>query len=187
MEPGVFRQEFDHFECEAFRLETLDHYVAENEREPLERFRSGLPQDPVWREPWMTKVAQIRGRGAAIGRVHVVSEPLSEYVVFELTCAYPANVAAGEDIRILPRSVATRLCVPNEDFWLFDERRSGLMAYDDVGRWLHVEMTEDVETIRRHARLRDVARAEAVPLLDFLKAAGLEPAIKYPVLSEEGQ
>ena len=35
-------------------------------------------------------------------RVHVVSEPLTDYLRFEIT-GYRLNVEAGEDVRILPR------------------------------------------------------------------------------------
>ncbi|WP_241483192.1 DUF6879 family protein [Nocardiopsis halophila] len=176
MSPSEFRDVFDDFEQQMFRLESLDFYVAENEREPLERFRAGLPQDPAWRRPWAGTIAAINARGASIGRVHVVTEPLTEYVIFEMTCAYPASVRAGEDVRILPRAIAERMGVPCEDFWLLDDVRTARMAYDEEGNWLHVDLTDDPEIVRGHVRLRELVRAEATPLLDYLSSAGLKPA-----------
>ena len=44
-------QEFDGlFRRRAFRLETLDYYDAENEREPFAHFLAGQPVDPAWRD-----------------------------------------------------------------------------------------------------------------------------------------
>ncbi|MEU3020906.1 DUF6879 family protein [Nocardiopsis sp. NPDC007018] len=185
MNPEEFREIFDDFQHRVFRLETLDFYDAENERAPLERFRAGLPQDLAWRERWRGKVEAIKIRGASISRVHIVSEPLSTYAKFEMTCAYPANVGAGEDVRVLPRAIADELGVPNEDYWLFDDDRSAAMAYDDEGRWRHVEMTDDPTTVRRHVRWRDITSAESVPLFDYLKSVGLEPDSAYDVSTKE--
>ncbi|MDA2809545.1 hypothetical protein O4J56_02735 [Nocardiopsis sp. RSe5-2] len=176
MSVSEFREVFDSFEHQMFRLESLDHYIAENEREPLERFRAGLAQDPAWRRPWAGTIAAINARGASIGRVHVVTEPLTEYVTFEMTCAYPASVQAGEDVRILPRSTAERLGVPCEDFWLLDDTRTASMAYDEDGHWLHVDLTDDPQVVQEHVRLRELVRAEATPLFDYLSGAGMEPA-----------
>ncbi|MGH3937593.1 MAG: DUF6879 family protein [Pseudonocardiaceae bacterium] len=40
--------------------------------------------------------------GKAVQRVQVVLEPLTDYLRFELTWGYEPNVAAGEDVRIIP-------------------------------------------------------------------------------------
>src|SRR5207245_5369176 len=45
--------------------------------------------------------------GRHVGRVHVVDQPLSPYVRYELA-VYAENVSAGEDVRI-----ADSLCTPN--------------------------------------------------------------------------
>ncbi|WP_394326749.1 DUF6879 family protein, partial [Thermobifida halotolerans] len=44
--PSEFAARFlSWFHTSVFRLETLDAYVADNEREPYRRFLAGLPQD----------------------------------------------------------------------------------------------------------------------------------------------
>jgi hypothetical protein len=37
-------------------------------------------------------------------RVHAVSEPVTDYIRFSLLHGYPANLEAGEDVRVKPRS-----------------------------------------------------------------------------------
>jgi hypothetical protein len=129
--PEEFGAAFDSkFWRSAFRLELLDRYVAANEAEPLRRFRSGEPQDPSWREPWAQYVRTALRAGKQMARVHVVDEPLSEYLEFELTCGYPSSVAAGEDVRILPRPTwSSHLWLPERDFWLFDDGEAVVMIY----------------------------------------------------------
>lgn len=172
-----FLHTFDDFRHQVFRLESLDFYDSKSERAPLERFRSGLPQDPTWLEPWAQRVRSINRRSASIGRVHVVTEPLSEYVIFEMTCAYPANIDAGEEIGILPRSTAQRLGVPKMDYWLFDDERTGVMVYDDAGALSHVEATRDPVVVREHVYWRQICQDHALPLHKYLAEAGLRPQI----------
>ena len=120
-------QDFDGlFRHRVFRLETLDWYDAPNEREPYRRFLAGEPVDPAWREPWKRLVRDVRASGRIMQRVHVVSEPVSDYIRFELLDVYPANVEAGEDVRILGRQNAATL--PARDFWLFDNARAATMT-----------------------------------------------------------
>jgi len=49
-----------------------------------------------------------------------VSEPLSDYIRREPYIIDESNVAAGEEIRWLPRSRAGGLLVPANDFWVLD-------------------------------------------------------------------
>ena len=104
-------QDFDSlFRQRVFRLETLDWYDAPNEHEPYARFLAGQPADLAWREPWKRLVRDIRASGRTMQRVHVVSEPVSDYIRFELLHVYPANVEAGEDVGILGRQNACAAC-----------------------------------------------------------------------------
>ncbi len=164
------------FRTSAFRLETLDFYLADNEREPYRRFLAGRPQDLGWRRPWQQTIHGIRDSGRGIGRVHIVSDELTDYLKFELTCAYPASVDAGEDVRILPRSAADELGLPNgEDYWLFDDERSALLHYGQGGEFIGVEFVEPSH-VERHVVWRRAAQAAAIPLYDYLGSTGLSPA-----------
>ncbi len=181
-----FFRTFDDFRHQVFRLETLDFYDSKSERVPLERFRAGLPQDPSWLGPWADRVRAINRRGASIGRVHVVSEPLTEYVIFEMTCAYPSNIDAGEEIAILPRPTAEKLGVPDGDYWLFDDERVGRMVYDDDGALTHVDVTSDPVVVDEYVHWRQVCRANAVPLRQYLPRAGLRSQIGFEHHFQEG-
>jgi len=168
--PEEFGATFDSkFGRSAFRLELLDRYAATNEVEPLRRFRSGEPQDPSWREPWAQYVRTALREGKHMARVHVVDEPLSEYLEFELTCGYPASVAAGEDVRILPRHAwPAGLWLPNCDYWLFDNREAVIMIYDQAGIFLGAETTADPAEVERYRQARDHLIQHSMLLADYL-------------------
>jgi hypothetical protein len=176
--PAEFGAAFDSlFRRLAFRLELLDRYVAANEAEPFRRFLAGEPQDPLWREPWKEFVRTALRDGKRMARVHVVDEPLSEYLEFQLTCAYPANVAAGEDVRILRRQAWPHLRLPDHDYWLFDDHEAAVMIYDEDGSFLGADTTSDPETIARYRQERDRLMQHSVPLTDYLTSLGMKEAV----------
>ena len=155
------------FRRRVFRLETLDFYDAPNEREPLARFRAGEPVDSAWREPWKKLVRDVRASGRIMERVHVVSEPVSEYIRFSLLHGYPANVEAGEDVRIADRA-GTAGELPTADYWLFDDDLCARLVYEEDGRIRIVRLYRDEEHLEVARRGRDKAMRLAVPLAQYV-------------------
>jgi hypothetical protein len=163
----VFAGLFDWFTTRAFRLETLDQYAVGYEEEAMRRFLAGEPIDPDIIAPWLDRVAAVTAAGRRMERVHVVTEPLSDYLRFEMD-GYRFTVAAGEDVRILPRSVARELELPGEDFWLFDDGPVARMHYDRHGNFLGAELVEEPEVVARYCRWRDVALEAATPYARYV-------------------
>ena len=162
-------QDFDGlFRHRVFRLETLDYYHAENEQQPYQRFLAGQPADMAWREPWKRLVRDVRASGRTMERVHVVSEPVRDYIRFELLDVYPANVEAGEDVRILDRATAIARGLDWDDFWLFDDDRAAVLVYDGEGCIRRVEMYDEPGLMRGLGDLRDWALRFATPLTQYV-------------------
>jgi hypothetical protein len=111
--------------CErsAVHLEMRDGYMRSAPM--FTAWLAGHRDDPAdaasWWRPWHSVVAGARARGVTIRRARIVSEPVSEYIRFEYDITF-RNVAAGEEIRWLPRRRASDLALPGNDFWVFDER-----------------------------------------------------------------
>jgi hypothetical protein len=176
--PAEFGAVFDSlFRRSAFRLEVLDRYAVPDEAEPFRRFLAREPQDPAWREPYKEFVREALRDGKQMARVHAVREPLSDYLEFELTCGYPANVAAGEDVRVLRRASWPHLRLPDHDYWLFDDRVAAVMIYGDAGDFQGADVISDPAMVARYRRARDLAMQHSVPLGTYLTSLGMKEAV----------
>jgi hypothetical protein len=115
------------------------------------RFRAWLagmtPAEPANPE-WYELVRQHTARGVQFRRARIVSEPVTDYIRFEHAITSALNVAAGEEVRWLPRRHASALCLPGNDFWVFDDRlvRFGHFAGD--GEFIDHELSADPAVVR---------------------------------------
>ncbi|MFC9087376.1 DUF6879 family protein [Nocardiopsis dassonvillei] len=167
----VSEEEFDRFfeECRytAFRLETLQVYDVGYEEEALRRFlANGEVITTGSHDDW----ARIVGSGRRFRRVHVVVEPLTDYLRFESVWAYRSNVKAGEDVNILPvREDSWPEGVPRSDYWLFDSEQLVKMNYAPDGTMLAPELVTDPEQIVRANAVRDLALHLSIPFSEYEK------------------
>jgi uncharacterized protein DUF6879 len=160
---GLFRT----FQYSVFRLETLQSYAASGEDEQIEAFLTGRPEPASQeKQSWVELIRAGVAAGKTIQRVHVVCEPLSPYLAFELTWAYAPNVAAGEDIRIIPVRGSWPADVPRYgyDFWLFDSSRLYQNHYTEDGTWLGAELLANPSAVVDACYARDAALHSGVPL-----------------------
>jgi uncharacterized protein DUF6879 len=95
-------------------------------------------------DPWLTRVRRFRQTGRWIGRVHVVSGPLTDYLRYEFA-VYRHTVEAGEDVRILDVTGQANPGLPTQDFWLFDDTTVVRMDYAPDGTQLGRELLEGVD------------------------------------------
>ena len=149
------------FERSAYRLELLDWYTSPATERRLARFLAGEQVTTAERASWLATVRNARTAGATMSRVHVVAEPLSDYLRYELNC-YESSVAAGEDIRILPAGLAAGL--PSFDYWLFDDDRVAVQHYGERGVWLGASLVTDQGFAESCRHWRDTALSRATSL-----------------------
>lgn len=160
---------FDNFRHSAFRLETLQHYAIPDEDEGLRAFREGLPRPErsVRTSDWLRRVALSTAAGKSWSRVHLIQEPLSEYLRYELV-SYVESAAAGEEIRLA--WWAADLAVG--DFWLFDAETSDefavLMHYGEDGEVLGFERVDDAAAVATLRGVRDAAWSRSWSLAEHL-------------------
>ena len=156
-----FQAAFESAQHSIFRLETLQHYAGDPN---FDRFvAGGTWEDTDSKRHWLDLLRRRRRDGVLMQRVHVVTEPWSDYVRFEVSWSYPPNVAAGEDVRIITGPTPW----PEPDFWMFDDRSVWLMHYAAEGALERVEDASDSDAIvaaclaRKKLALRV---AEALPV-----------------------
>ncbi|MGA5703685.1 DUF6879 family protein [Peterkaempfera bronchialis] len=164
-----FLRHFTEFRETAYRLETLQAYDVSYERAEFDRFLSGEPRGrfPGIAE-WADMVKQGVQEGKRFQRVHVVIEPLSDYVRFECAWAYRHNVAAGEDVRIIPVEKGEWPDgLPRRDYWLFDSRVLVAMHYDPDGSFRSAESVDNESEIAHARAWRDLAVASSLAFPDY--------------------
>lgn len=158
---------FTAFEQEAFRLETLDDYSQSGGVDAYHAFLSGKEQPESYRAAtWLTTVGNATKVGKRVYRVHILSRPLTDYLRFELSWGYHRNMTAGEEFFILDVTERENPLPDAPDFWLFDHRVTGAMAYDDAGKYLGSEFYGEERSAEFRA-YRDTALAHAEPFTDW--------------------
>jgi hypothetical protein len=161
----AWRHFFDSYTSEAFRLETLPSYGVADEDGELRAFLTTgqlvIPDD----DPWLMRVRHFRSTGRWIGRVHVVRQPLTDYLRYEFA-VYAHTVRAGEDVRILDLTGREDPDLPAQDFWLFDDSRVVRMDYDADGHQMGRELLEEIDPAEYVAWKRRALEL-AVPFLNY--------------------
>jgi len=154
------------FSREAVHLETRDVYGTEIENEPLRKYLAGEPDDLAWFQPWLAEVRQNVQAGKSYRRVRLISEPVTDYISFEHSHAHHA-VAAGEDIRWLPRGQASGLVFPGNDFWMFDNAIVAFTLFSGAGQPVDRRVARSVEIIEQCTAAFEAAWKAAIPHHDY--------------------
>jgi hypothetical protein len=167
---------FENFTDSAFRLETLPVYagVADDPRFAAYVAGEPLPDRSVRTSPWLRNLAVTTAAGKSWSRVHVVDQPLSPYLRYEVLVAYVESAAAGEEIRIADRAANMALAALRRDFWLFDagtdHATAALMDYAPDGQYIGVEVTTNPSVISSCEAERDLALRHSRELNAYLAA-----------------
>jgi hypothetical protein len=151
------------FEYTAFRLELQRSYAEPEEDELFAAFLRGNPPDaravPELRE-WYAEVTRHVAAGKTVQRVRVQDDPLTDYQRFERWLDR-WNLAAGEVLGYLTRRQAYDIgllpAAGSSDWWLLDSSRLLVMHFDDAGRRMANELTDDPSIVVRACRWRDMA------------------------------
>ncbi|TDC69276.1 DUF6879 family protein [Streptomyces hainanensis] len=153
----------------ALHLEMRDTYAVAEEREDVARWEAGRWTHEHARgvlAEWFDLVSRTVGRGVAVRRVRIVSEPVSDYVKFEHFTT-PLNIEAGEEVRWLPRRQALGIPLPSADFWLIDGRLTRFNLFSGDGDAVEPEMSDDPAIASLCARAFEAAWQRAIVHEDY--------------------
>ncbi|MGW5645086.1 DUF6879 family protein [Saccharopolyspora sp. NPDC003752] len=156
-----FGRLFEIFTRSAWRWECQPEYREPHEAEAFRQFLAGETPDMSFTADWLANVRQATAAGRRFERVRVLTEPLTDYLRFEMFAA-PGNATAGEDIRVMSTTAAVEHNLPDHDFWLFDDELVAIMHFDDHGM-IAAELVDDAGTVAKHRRWREIAWSHAAP------------------------
>jgi len=149
------------FQREAVHLETHDVY-ATAVRLPHRATWSGDTNDLEWLRRWCDTVGAAVRAGKSMRRARVVSEPLSDYQRLSFSIARPM-VAAGEEIRWVPRRLVSSIAFPGNDFYLFDGRLIVFLIYAGNGVAMERLVSSDPADIELCRSAFEAAWSYAIP------------------------
>jgi hypothetical protein len=135
--------------------------------EQFAAWKVGTPRPVPAYPAWYDLVREHAARGVRFRRARIVSEPVSDYIRFEHEATSGLNVAAGEEVRWLPRRRASDLCLPGNDFWLFDDKLIRFHHFDGDGRVVEDELCEVPAVIRTCSAAFEAVWGRAVPHADY--------------------
>jgi hypothetical protein len=154
------------FRHEAVHLEMRDIYATNIEKDRFATWLRGEPLDPdaeaQWWRPWFELMKRNSDAGKTLRRLRIVSEPVTDYIRFEWLDAAQL-VAAGEDVRWLPRRKASTLLLPGNDFWMFDRETVAFTHFSGDGHVLGHEVTTDPAIVSACASAFEQAWKLAIP------------------------
>ncbi|WP_406114539.1 DUF6879 family protein [Streptomyces sp. NBC_01014] len=167
MKPNVpsFDVLLDSAQHSAVHLEMRDTYAVAEEQAHLALWDTGkwsLDKGREALEGWLALVSRTVGRGVAMRRARIVSEPASAYVAFEHFTT-PLNLEAGEQVRWLPRRQALDIPLPAADFWLIDEQLVRFNLFSGEGAAVEPEVSKDPIVAALCATAFEVVWDRAVP------------------------
>ncbi len=154
------------FKQEAWRLETLPVYRVPSEDGEIRDFLAGERLDPEsYSSAYTDGLLKLTAEGKTKGRVHVVTQPLTDYLRFEFMY-YDVHSRAGDDIRILDVTDRPNPLEGAPDFWMFDRAEVVLMRYAEDGTQTSRELYEgDPGPFVEYQR---IALAESVPFREYV-------------------
>jgi len=157
---------FSSFQRSAWHLEMRDCYGVDDERQRLARFmatgRRDHEAEAAERRHWLDLMRSVTGAGRQVRRARIVCEPVSDYIRFS-HAGTGQNIEAGEDVRWLPRRLASSIALPGNDFWLFDRERVVFNHFTGDGRSAGHELVTDPGTVRLCESAFEAVWAVAIP------------------------
>lgn len=164
------REVFATFKHEALHLEMRDVYAVKDETQRLARFLEKGYRDheaeAEERRPWMTQIRDLTAAGKSCKRARIISEPVTDYIRYEWA-GTRSNVDAGEQVKWLPRRLASAIALPGNDFWLFDGTTVVFTVFTGEGDVLEHQLVTDTSVIQLCRSAFETVWSLAIPHSEY--------------------
>lgn len=169
---------FEDYKYTARRLEPRDTYNTDPDDELRRRqYLAGELTDFSYMDDWVERLTRWRSQGKRMQRVRVVTEPLSDDAKYLLGLA-KVNLAAGDEIRYLPRhrAVELGLGLPDEDYWILDATTALIIHFGEDDWLTEWELVDDPAEIVTRLQHFDAAWSFSVSREEFAAKHGIVDA-----------
>ena len=145
----------------AVHLEMRDAYTPDDPR--FRDWQDGKLLPEHANPEWSAIVRSHTARGVHFRRTRVVSEPLAPFIRYEYEVTAAVSITAGEQVRWLPRRRGTDLCLPRNDYWVFDGRLVRFHYFSGTGEIVEDELADDPSIVKLCAQAFEAAWERAIP------------------------
>lgn len=161
-----------HHRTDLLRVQTLDFYGVVSDDEDFHRYLDGAPEpDASGKSAWLQQLRDDTANGRIWRNVHVVSEPLGDYLRYQFEWCYVPNMAAGQQIRVLSTETtpAADAVLELGDFYVIEGIRAARMRYGDDGSFDGVAAVGD-DAARSYRAIAEMAWNMATPFTEWWAA-----------------
>ena len=152
----------------AVHLEMHDQHMTSDPAFQAWLAGRSAPQEPaVQYRAYTEAVLSAVRRGVTVRRARIISEPASDYVRWEHFLTSPVNIAAGEQVRWLPRRLASTLALPGNPYWVFDDRLVRFTLFGGDGEVLGHQYSGDPAVIAACGSAFEAVWGHAIPHEDY--------------------
>lgn len=139
----LFDQWWDELRSEWFKIEVLQDYSGEDDGESLQAWLSGNREKSVelmkenYNREWVKSCQEKINNGIKLIRVHIVNEPLSPYLEWEIEHYKNVNIPlCGEEVLVCKSEKLKDIQLPRGDVMIFDTQRVVKNIYTETGRMI---------------------------------------------------
>lgn len=162
----------EHHRTDLVRVQTLDFYNVSSDADDFRRYIDGYPApDAADKAVWLQRLRADTAARKIRRNVHVVREPLSDYLRYQFEWCYCQNVAAGQQIRILSvaDAAAGEALLELGDFSVIEGAQAVQMRYGRDGSYLGAAAIGD-DASRSYRALAEMAWRLAAPFSEWWAA-----------------
>lgn len=177
----IWQNFFDNLEEEFFKVETLQHYLGENEDIPgLKDYLNGNHESAKQKlqkyaanqelhDSLITESKKQSKAGIQSIRIRITEKPLHPYLKFEIEHYKQVNIPLGKkEVFIVDRADIDDSTFELGDFMIFDRNRVADSSYSEDGRLVGMDIYEPEDNIEKFLNTRKLYMNIATPLSEFM-------------------
>jgi hypothetical protein len=165
---------WDEMTDEWFKVEVHQDYSSEDIGPSLKAWMSGDRHKSIKllekedHSDWIKECLKKKKQGVKLTRVHLVDEPYSRYLEWELEHYRIINIPkCGEDVFLLNYDDAKDLEIPGGDIMFFDDNRVVVNEYNPFGKMIAATFYGEEDSLNKFLQLRKELRIRMRPLGSF--------------------
>lgn len=167
----LFDKYWDEMSQEWFKVEVLQDYTGEDDGPSFQSWLTDDKQTSIalMKEnaspEWVQSCQEKLKNGVKLIRIHLVEEPYSPYLEWELEYYKNVNIPkCNEQVFLVKKPDVGNLQIPKGDMMIFDNQKVVINRYNDGGRMISQDFYNQADDISAFLNLKQQLLSLAKPL-----------------------